>query len=83
VISQGPASLGGEDFAFYQQCVEGCLVRFGAAPTVVSGPAHSDTFTFDENCLEIGARWLAHVAWRWLLQSDAVTLTGDCRTDGR
>ncbi len=83
VISQGPASLGGEDFAFYQQCVEGCLVRFGAAPAAASGPAHSNTFTFDERCLEIGARWLAQVAWRWLLQPGAATLTGDCRTDDR
>jgi hippurate hydrolase len=83
VISQGPASLGGEDFAFYQQRVPGCLVRFGAAPAGVSGPAHSDTFTFDESCLEIGARWLAQVAWRWLLQPGTVNLTGDRPTDGR
>ena len=30
VLSQGRPSLGGEDFAFYQGKVPGCLVRFGA-----------------------------------------------------
>jgi hippurate hydrolase len=83
VISQGPASLGGEDFAFYQQRVPGCLVRFGAAPAGASGPAHSDTFTFDESCLGIGARWLAQVAWRWLLQPETVKITKHSPTDGR
>lgn len=66
VISQGPPSLGGEDFSFYQQRVEGCLVRFGAGLPAGAGPAHSATFDFDENVLPIGARWLAEVALRWL-----------------
>ncbi|MDX9896481.1 M20 metallopeptidase family protein [Desulfofustis limnaeus] len=66
VISQGLPSLGGEDFAFYQQAVPGCMVRFGAALTAGGGPAHSDTFQFDERCLAIGARWLAGVARLWL-----------------
>lgn len=66
VISQGFPSLGGEDFSFYQQRIEGCLVRFGAALSVKTGPAHSNIFNFDENCLEFGSRWLATVAWRWL-----------------
>ncbi len=69
VISQGLPSLGAEDFAFYQQRVDGCLVRFGGALTASAGPAHSSTFDFDEHCLEIGSRWLAHVAWRWLDQA--------------
>jgi hippurate hydrolase len=69
VISQGFPSLGGEDFAFYQKHVEGCMVRFGGAPENTAGPAHSSTFDFDENCLEIGACWLANVAWRWLEQA--------------
>ncbi len=66
VISQGPSSLGGEDFSFYQQQIPGCLVRFGAASTAPCGPAHSDTFDFDERCLDIGASWLAEVARQWL-----------------
>lgn len=66
VISQGSPSLGGEDFSFYQQRAEGCLVRFGAAPQTAAGPAHSATFDFDENVLPIGAAWLATVALQWL-----------------
>jgi len=74
VISQGLPSLGAEDFAFYQQRVDGCLVRFGGASSATAGPAHSSTFDFDEKCLEIGSRWLAHVAWRWLEQAPTPAL---------
>lgn len=66
VISQGRPSLGGEDFAFYQQVVDGCLVRFGADSLPESGPAHGPNFDFDENVLRIGATWLANVAVEWL-----------------
>ncbi len=61
VISQGPSSLGGEDFAFYLQKIEGCMVRFGAGLNGETGPAHSPTFDFDENVLAIGASWYAQV----------------------
>lgn len=66
VISQGRPSLGGEDFSFYQQVVEGCLVRFGANSLTENSPAHSGTFDFDEDVLGIGASWLASVALQWL-----------------
>lgn len=66
VISQGRPSLGGEDFSFYQQVVEGCLVRFGANSLRENSPAHSGTFDFDEEVLAIGAQWLASVALAWL-----------------
>lgn len=66
VISQGRPSLGAEDFAFYQQVVDGCLVRFGADNPTADGPAHSGTFDFDEDVLVIGAKWLAAVALEWL-----------------
>ncbi len=66
VISQGRPSLGGEDFAFYQQLVEGCLVRFGANSPSGCGPAHSGSFDFDENVLPVGVAWLACVALQWL-----------------
>ncbi len=66
ILSQGRPSLGGEDFAFYQQVVDGCLVRFGAQGRIESGPAHSSTFDFDENVLAVGAAWLAGVALQWL-----------------
>ncbi len=66
VLSQGRPSLGGEDFAFYQQVVDGCLVRFGANRLPGNGPAHSGSFDFDENVLAVGAAWLACVALQWL-----------------
>ena len=63
VLSQGGPSLGGEDFAFYQQRIPGCLVRFGAARTDrQTGPAHSCQFDFDEQALATGAAWLVRVA---------------------
>lgn len=65
VRSQGRPSLGAEDFSFYQQQVEGCLVRFGANSLSENSPAHSGTFDFDENVLTIGANWLARVAMGW------------------
>lgn len=61
VISQGKSSLGGEDFAYYQQQVPGCMVRYGAA-IAGAGVAHSSTFDFDERVLILGAKWLATVA---------------------
>ncbi len=61
VISQGPSSLGGEDFAFYLQKTEGCMVRFGAQLSDKTGPAHSSTFDFDDGVLPIGAAWYAQV----------------------
>ncbi len=66
VISQGRPSLGAEDFSFYQQVVDGCLVRFGANGLSEDSPAHSGTFDFDEDVLGVGARWLAEVAVHWL-----------------
>lgn len=66
VISQGAPSLGGEDFSFYQQHVEGCLVRFGAACRPEAGPAHSSTYDFDEGVFSTGAAWLAAAALAWL-----------------
>ncbi|HID69330.1 MAG TPA: amidohydrolase, partial [Desulfobacterales bacterium] len=67
VVSQGPSSLGGEDFAFYQQKTQGCLVRFGAKLSDETGHAHSPFFDFDEKVFPIGASWYAEVAQRFLL----------------
>lgn len=68
VVSQGRPSLGGEDFAFYQGRIPGCLVRFGACKqTEEKILAHSGKFDFDEDVLPLGAAWLARVAMRGLL----------------
>ena len=66
VISQETSSLGGEDFSFYLQKISGCLVRFGAKKSDVTGHAHSLTFDFDEEVLPIGAAWYAKVALRFV-----------------
>lgn len=68
VASQIQPSLGGEDFSFYQNIVEGCLVRFGADMKQPDSPAHSSTFDFDEEVLSVGSKWLAGVAMQWLNQ---------------
>lgn len=70
VISQGKPSLGAEDFAFYQQHVAGCMVRFGALGDRPFSPAHCGSFDFDEKVLAVGARWLAMAALNWLCQRD-------------
>jgi len=66
VISQGPSSLGGEDFAFYLQQIPGCMIRFGAKKSDETGPAHSSTFDFDDRVLPVGAAWYAEVAKTFL-----------------
>lgn len=63
VVKLKTANMGGEDFSFYLQHVEGCYVRFG---TTVPGrdafPAHSSRFDFDERALAVGARYYYEVA---------------------
>ncbi len=69
VSSHGFPSLGAEDFSFYQQEAQGCMIRFGAALDTKVGPSHSRTFDFDEEVLGYGAAWLAEVACQWLNRS--------------
>ncbi len=69
VLSQGRSSLGGEDFAFYLQEIDGCLIRFGAKVSDETGPAHSSTFNFDEDVLPLGAAWYAQVAMQFLQEN--------------
>jgi metal-dependent amidase/aminoacylase/carboxypeptidase family protein len=57
-------SLGGEDFAFFQEVVPGAIVRLGAAMAEERDrkPLHSSVFDIDERCLPIGAKFLARSA---------------------
>jgi amidohydrolase len=57
-------SLGGEDFAFFQEVVPGAIVRLGAAMAEERDrkPLHSSLFDIDERCLPIGAKFLARSA---------------------
>jgi amidohydrolase len=53
-------SMGGEDFAFYQDHVRGAMFRLGcSSPAVGAAPLHSACFDLDERALVIGARVLA------------------------
>lgn len=52
-------SMGGEDFAFYQELIPGAMARLGVAVEDQSyRPLHSSHFDVDERCLPLGARFL-------------------------
>ncbi|MCZ6836990.1 MAG: amidohydrolase [Planctomycetota bacterium] len=57
-------SMGGEDFAFYQEQVPGLMVRLGAAlpDQKRRRPLHSSHFDIDESALTAGTKYLVHAA---------------------
>jgi amidohydrolase len=59
-------SMGGEDFAFYQERVPGAFVRLGAAMADPRArrPLHSSTFDINEAALPVGAKLLVRAALR-------------------
>lgn len=71
VISNRPLSLGGDDFAEFNQRVPGVYAYLGTGnpqkPNTVL-PAHNDGFDIDEDALVIGARLYAVYALSWLEQ---------------
>ncbi len=57
------ANMGGEDFSYYMEHVDGCYVRYGAlGPGHTGYPAHSSLFDIDEHALPAAASFLAAVA---------------------
>ena len=60
------ASMGAEDFAFYQELVPGLMVRLGVGlpEPRARRPLHSTMFDLDEAALPIGAKLLARTATR-------------------
>ena len=65
VVPFGLTNMGGEDFAFYQECVPGCFLRVGARePGGERTPAHSPRFTVAEGAIFVGAAVLAECARR-------------------
>ena len=59
------ANMGGEDFAYFLEHVEGCYIRFGSQVLGrESFPAHSGQFDIDERALGCGAAWFAAIARR-------------------
>ena len=57
-------SLGGEDFAFYQESIPGAFIRLGAAvpDPRQRRPLHSSLFDIDERALSIGVKLMASAA---------------------
>jgi amidohydrolase len=57
-------SMGGEDFAFYQELIPGAIIRLGAAvrDERKRRPLHSSLFDVDESVLMVGARLMAQWA---------------------
>lgn len=63
VLKMDLASMGGEDFSYYQEHVPSCFVRIGTAREGVDFfPTHSSRFDFDEQALAVGASYFASVA---------------------
>lgn len=55
-----------EDFAYYTKEMPGCFYRLGTgneALGIVHG-LHTPRFTIDENALELGAGFMAYLAWK-------------------
>lgn len=57
-------SLGGEDFAYYQELIPGAIVRIGTGKGEMKSrrPLHSSRFDVDENVLPIGTKILTRAA---------------------
>lgn len=54
-----PSSLGGEDFALYEEHVKGAFVQIGTGPSL---PNHNPGFTADEKALAPAAKFMADLA---------------------
>ena len=65
-IVSAPKSLGGEDFAFYQENVPGCFVLVG---TGLSAAIHNPSFRVDPAALAPTAHYLAALVQGALIQS--------------
>ena len=62
-VSLGSANMGGEDFSFYLEKMQGCFLRIGARePGAPAIPAHSSKFYVPDEALFIGAAILAETA---------------------
>ncbi|MDD5706822.1 MAG: M20/M25/M40 family metallo-hydrolase, partial [Kiritimatiellae bacterium] len=53
-----PVSMGGEDFAYYQQCIPGVIWRLGIAPAdgTPALPLHNAAFDFPDAAIVTGVR---------------------------
>ncbi len=60
-----PSSLGGEDFALYEEQLPGAFVQIGTGPSL---PNHNPRFTADEQALFPAAQFMAHLAKQYLAE---------------
>ena len=70
VLTNGKASMGAEDCAYYLEQVKGCMADLGAANAAkgLTVGAHNSLFNIDEDCLWRGTATLAQVAFDFLNQ---------------
>jgi len=66
-------SLGGEDFAFYQELIPGAMIRLGTAlaDSRARRPLHSSRFDIDEAALAVGAKIMTAACLRIAADFDA------------
>lgn len=68
VRDETSASMGGEDFAFYQQEIPGCFIRLGITPAQASddvAPLHHSTFDFNDDAIATGVTLFCAIAQSW------------------
>lgn len=64
-VTSAPPLMGGEDFAFFAECVPSAFVNIGAGRED-NFPHHHPRFDFDESALAIGLQFFANVVERWI-----------------
>lgn len=62
-VERTPSSLGGEDFALYEEHIPGAFVQVGTGPSL---PNHNPRFVADRKALFPAARFMAHLASEYL-----------------
>lgn len=68
VASEISVSMGGEDFAFYQQEIPGCFIRLGITSLDAWGgavPLHHPTFDFNDDAIATGVTLFCALAQSW------------------
>ena len=62
-VEKGRPSLGGEDFALYEELVPGAFIQIGSGN---SAPNHNPSFVVDPAAIYPAARFMAHLAQAYL-----------------
>ncbi|MGN0908561.1 MAG: amidohydrolase, partial [Succinivibrio sp.] len=62
-VERTPGSLGGEDFALYEEKIPGAFVQVGTGPSL---PNHNPRFVADKKALFPASKFMAHLASEYL-----------------